>query len=44
MKIKVEKLDIGKLETTRANLSKQIDAVKNEAIKENEYNKLVKKS
>ena len=38
---KVDKLDIGKLETTPADLSKLSDAVKDEVAKKTEYNELV---
>ena len=40
MKSKVDKLDIGKLETTPVNLSK---VVRNDIIKKTKYNELVKK-
>ena len=39
----MDKLDIGKLETTPVDLSKLSDAVKNEVLKKTEYNELVKK-
>ena len=42
-KVKVDKLDIGKLETTPVDLSKLSDAVKNEVAWKTEYNELVKK-
>ena len=38
----VGKLDIGKLETTPADLSKLSDAVKNEVVKKTEYNATIK--
>ena len=44
LKSKVDKLDIGKLETTPVDLSKVSIAVKNDAVKKTEYDKLVKKS
>ena len=43
LKIKVDKLDIGKLETTAVDLSKLSNVVKNDAVKNTEYNELVKK-
>ena len=43
MKIKVDKLDIGKLEITLVGLSKLSNAVKTNAVKETEYDELVKK-
>ena len=43
LKIKTDKLDIGKLETTSADLSKLENVVKNEVVKETEYNELAKK-
>ena len=42
LKSKVDKLDIGKLETTPVDLSKVSIAVKNDAVKKTEYDKLVK--
>ena len=42
MQSKVDKLDIGKLETAPVDLSKLSNVVKN-FVKETEYNKLVKK-
>ena len=43
MKSKVDKLDIGKLETTPVHLSKLSNAVKNEVVNKTEYkNKLNK--
>ena len=36
-------MDIGKLETTPVDLSKLSDVVKHEAVKNTEYNELVKK-
>ena len=44
LKSKVDKLDIGKLETTPVDLSKLSNIVKNDVVKRTEYNKLVKKS
>ena len=41
IKSEIDKLDIGKLETTPVNLSKLSDVVKNEIVKKTEYNKLV---
>ena len=38
MKSKVDKLDIGKLETTPVDLSKLSNAVKNDVVKKTEYN------
>ena len=38
LKSKVVKLDIGKLESTPADLSKLSDAVENEVVKKTEYN------
>ena len=38
----VGKLDIGKLETTAADLSKLSDVVKNEVVKKTEYNATIK--
>ena len=43
MKYKVDKLDIGKLETTPLNLSKLSSVAKNDVVKKTEYNELVKK-
>ena len=43
LKIKTDKLDIGKLETTSADLSKLENVVKNEVVKETEYNELAKR-
>ena len=43
MKNKVDKLYIGKLETTPVDLSKLSNAVKNDVIKKTEYDELVKK-
>ena len=43
MKSRVDKLGIGKLETTPVHLSKLSDTVKYEVVKKIEYNKLVKK-
>ena len=43
MKRKVDKLDIGKLETTWVHLNKLSNVVKNEVIKKTKYNELVKK-
>ena len=42
-KSKVDRLNIGKLETTLVDLSKLSNIVKNEIVKNNEYNKFVKK-
>ena len=42
LKSKVNKLDIGKLETTLVDLSKLSNAVKNEVVKKNEYNVKIK--
>ena len=44
LKIKVEKLNIGNLETTPVDLSKLNDVVKNEVVKKTEYNELVKQN
>ena len=44
LKRKIDRLDIGKLETTRVDLSKLSNVVKNDVLKKNEYNELVKKS
>ena len=41
LKSEIDKLDIGKLETTPVDLSKLSDVVKNEIVKKTEYNKLV---
>ena len=43
LKSKVDKLDIGKLETTQVDLSKLSNVVKNNIVKNAEYNELVKK-
>ena len=43
MKSKVDKLDIGKLETTLFDLSKLNDVAKNHVVKKTEYDELVKK-
>ena len=43
MKNKVDKLDIGKLETTPIDISKLTNVVKNDAVKKTEYDELVKK-
>ena len=43
VKSKVDKLDIGKLETTPVDLSKVSNVVKNDVIKNTEYEELVKK-
>ena len=43
MKSKVDKLDIGKLETIHVDLRKLSDVVKYEVVKKTEYNELVKK-
>ena len=42
-KSKVDKLDIGKLETTPVALSKLTDLVKNNVVKKTKYDELVKK-
>ena len=42
LKSEIDKLDIGKLETTPVNLSKLIGVVKNDVFRKNVYNKLVK--
>ena len=44
LKSEIDKLDIGKLETTSVDLSKLSDAVKNEVVKKTVYDELVKKS
>ena len=44
MKSKVDKLDIGKLETVQIDLSKLSNALKYEVAKKSEYNELVKKA
>ena len=43
LKSEVDKLDIGKLETNRTDLSKLSNVVKNEVAKKTEYDELVKK-
>ena len=43
MKSKVDKLDIGKLESTPVDLSKLSNVVRNDVVKKTEYNELVKK-
>ena len=43
LKSKVDKLDIGKLETTPVDLRKLSNVVKNDVVKKTEYNELVKK-
>ena len=43
MKSKVDKLGIGKSETTPFDSSKLINVVKNDVVKKTEYNELVKK-
>ena len=43
MRSEIDKLDIGKFETTPFDLSKLNHAVKNEATKKTKYNELVKK-
>ena len=43
MKSEVDKLDIGKLETTPVDLSKLSYIIEKEAVKKTEYNELVKK-
>ena len=42
LKSKVDKLDIGKLETTLVDLSKLSNVLKNDVVKKTEYNELVK--
>ena len=42
MKTKVDKLDIGKLETTPVDLGKLSNVVKNDVVKNTEYDELVK--
>ena len=42
MKSKVDKLDVGKLETTPVDLNKLSNVVKNDVVKKTEYNELVK--
>ena len=42
LKSEIDKLDIGKLETTPADISRVNDVVKNEVLKNTEYDKLVK--
>ena len=41
MKSKVDKLEIGKLETTPVDLSKLSNVVKNDVVRKTEYHKLV---
>ena len=43
LKSEIDKLDIGKLETTPIDLSRLSDVVKNEVVKKTEYNELAKK-
>ena len=43
MKSKVDKLDVDKLESVPADLSKLSDLVKTDVVKKTEYNQLVKK-
>ena len=43
MESKVDKLDIGKLETTSVDLGKLSNLVNNDVAKKNEYDELVKK-
>ena len=43
LKSEIDKLDIGKLETTSVDLSKLSDAVKNEVVRNTLYDELVKK-
>ena len=43
MESKVDKLDVGKLETTPVGLSKLKNEVKNDVIKKTEYDELVEK-
>ena len=42
LKSETDKLDIGKLETTPVDISKLSDVVKNEIVKNTEYNELVR--
>ena len=42
LKGKVDKSDIGKLETTPVDLSKLSNVLKNDVVKKSEYNELVK--
>ena len=42
LKSKVDKLDIGKLETAPVDLSKLSNVVQNDVVKKNEYDELVK--
>ena len=42
LKIKADKLDIGKLETTLADLNKLSNVVKNDVVKKTEYNAKIK--
>ena len=44
MKSKLDKLDIGKLDTSPVNLSRLSDVVKNEIVNKIEYNQLLLKS
>ena len=44
MKSKLDKLDIGKLDTSPVNLSRLSDVVKNEVVNKIEYNQLLLKS
>ena len=43
LKSKVDKLDVGKLETTAVDLSKQSNAVKDDVVKKTESDEFVKK-
>ena len=43
LKSKVDKLDVGKLESTPIDLSKLSSVVKNDIVKRTEYDELVKK-
>ena len=43
MKSKVDKLDIGKLETTEVDLGKLSNVIKNNIVKKTEHNQLVTK-
>ena len=42
LKSETDKLDIGKLETTPVDISKLSDVIKNEIVKNTEYNELVR--
>ena len=43
LKSKVDKLDVGKLETTPVGLSKLSNVVKHDVVKKTDYNELIKK-